>query len=133
MTGKADKAEPSLAPPVQSFNGAALREVALRVVVVDEPANLPEIEIIGSQALQRLFELPHRHLRVAPGVQTGVIRKTEERVRDRAPIPLSFAVVVFPGVVERGHAGVDRLVDDAHRLGVFVFALAWEVAAEAED
>ena len=49
------------------------------------------------------------------------------------PIRSSLSpVVVLPGVVEEVHAGVDRLVDDAHRLGDGR-DLAEVVAAEAED
>ena len=93
-------------------------EVTLRIVVVHALVNLPEVEIIGAQASQRLLELAHRHLRVAP--MRADLRHQEHLV---APVfncaahPLfAVAVVVFPRVVQEIHARVERRVHDAHRL-----------------
>ena len=110
------------------------REVTLGIVVVDALVNLPEVEIIGPQPPQRLLELPHRDFRVA--AVRADLRHQEDRVAaivDRATHPLfALAFVIFPGVVEKVDARVDRGVDDPHRLG-HRLRLSEVISAEADD
>ena len=67
MAGEADVTNLALAlRAIECFDHAAAREVLVGVRVVDALVNLPEIEVIGPQALQRLVQLTHRDGRVAP-------------------------------------------------------------------
>ena len=78
-----------------------LREVQVRVVVVDAFMHLPEVEAVGVQPPQRLFELAHR-LALAASVRAHLGHQ-EDAV---APIAYRLAhhhfrtaVVVLPRVV----------------------------------
>ena len=99
-----------------------------------DAVDLPEIEVIGLQAAQRLFEhLRWRARRSRPWVQTLVIRKTLSR-RPLRPLPIQssrLAAMIFPAVVEECDAAVDGLLHDANR-GLLVLRVAEVMAAEAE-
>jgi hypothetical protein len=54
-------------------------------------------------------------------------------IGDRAPHPpLALALVILPGVVEKVNAGIDRLVNDAHRFGNGA-SLAEVITTESHD
>ena len=66
VAGEADVADLALdARAVQRLDDAAAREVPGRLVVEDHLVNLPEVEVVGAQAPQRVFELPHRNFAIA--------------------------------------------------------------------
>ncbi len=114
---KPDVADLALLPrPIEGFDHATAREVLRRLVVEDDLVDLPEVEIVGLQAPQRVFELPHRDLGVAP--VRADLRHEEDLVAtidDRpAHALLAEPVVVVPGVVEEGDARADGGVHQAH-------------------
>src|SRR4029077_3270818 len=51
---------------IQCFDHATLRKMQVRVILVDDFVNLPEVQMVGSQPLQRFLELLHGDLLVAP-------------------------------------------------------------------
>ena len=119
---------------VQRLDHAALGKVPLGVVVVDALVDLPQVEVVGLQALQRLFELPQAHLLVAAvgadlGHQEDLVAPPLESLAH--PL-LALAVVVLPGVVEEVHAGVDGLVNDGDGF-LEGGSVAQAVAAHADD
>src|SRR5687768_4759772 len=91
--------------------------MALGIVVERQLVHLPEIEVVGLQTTQRVLELAHPDLRVAPmrahlRHQEDPIPTTDERL---AHALLALPVVVFPGVIHEGDPRVDGLMDDAGR------------------
>src|SRR5438552_12811020 len=118
----------------QGLDDTAAGEVQLRVVLVDDLVDLPEVEMIRSQPRQRVVELTHRDLPVAAvrthlGHQEDLVAPALQRV----PQPLlAPAVVVLPGVVEECQARVDRLVDEGDRVRQRGHG-AEVIAAEPED
>ena len=119
---------------VQRLDHPALGEVPLRVVVVDALVDLPQVEVVGLQSLQRLVELPQGDLLVAAvgadlGHQEDLVAPTLEGLAH--PL-LALAVVVLPGVVEEVDAGIDRLVDDGDGF-LEGRGVAQAVAAQPDD
>src|SRR6185503_12108789 len=138
VTGEADEPHLALALGLlERLDDAAAREVPVRIVVVHALVNLPEVEVIGLQPAQRLFELPHRLAPVA-AVRTH-LRHQEDLVpaagERLAHDFLRLAVVVFPRVVHERDAGVDRGPDDADAfaLGCFRDVIAAESERRDED
>ena len=100
----------STAPP--------LREVLRRLVVEDHFVNLPEIQIVGLQAAERVLELPHGGAGIAPvhaglGHQEDLVAASDQRL---AHARLAHALVVVPRVVHEGDAAVDGRMDEPGRL-----------------
>src|SRR5882724_2336701 len=60
VPGESDEADLSfLLRLIQGLDDAALGEVEFRIVLVDDLVDLPEIQVIRPEALQRFLELPH--------------------------------------------------------------------------
>ena len=80
--------------------------------------DLPQVEIVGAQAPQRVFELAHRDSGVA-AVRADLRHQehTVTAVRDRlGPCAVSLeTIVVVPGVVHERDAGIDRSMGEPHR------------------
>jgi hypothetical protein len=118
----------------QRVHDAAFREMPFGIVLVRALMDLPQIEVVGVQPSKRLLELALRHV----GVSTvrADLRHQEHTLpavlNGPAHPAFAFAVVVFPGVVKKVHAGVDRRVDDADRL-LDRFDHAKVIAAETDD
>src|SRR5215831_19915490 len=98
VTGEADEPNLSISlGSVERRDHAALCEVAVRVVFIHALVDLPEIEIVGPEPLQRFVQLPHRH----PGVSSvsadlGHQEHTVATIRNCAPHPdLAFVLVVL--------------------------------------
>ena len=117
VPGEADEADLALALRLlEGLDGAAGREVALGVVLVDHFVDLPEVEAVGAQSSQRLLELSHR--RGAVTAMRADLGHEEDPLspsaRQRAAHDLlTAAVVVFPRVVEEGDALVHGGLHDA--------------------
>jgi hypothetical protein len=109
-----------LARALERFDDAPFREMPLGVVVVRALVDLPEIQIFGLQASQRLLELAHRRLSVPPvRAHLGHQKHAPAPILDRLAHPhFALAVVVFPRIVEEGDAAVDGRV---HEAGGFTF------------
>jgi hypothetical protein len=123
VSGKADKADFALLLGVgESLGDTARGEDEFRVVIVDNLVNLPDIKMIGFQAAQGVFQLTHGDILAATvGADLGhddhLIALAFERLADA---DLAVAVVIFPGVVEKIHAGIDGERNDLiHFLLVF--------------
>src|SRR5438034_9595078 len=108
--------------------------MTLGIVEVDALVNLPQIQVVGPQAPERLVELPHCDNRVAS------VRADLGHQEDRVPAigdgtahsPLALALVILLGVVEKVDSGVERFMNDSYRLDDRL-RLAEVVAAEADD
>src|ERR1700676_611839 len=94
----------------------------VRIVLVDDLVYLPHVEMISLQASQRFFKLAHGDILVAS-------MRTDLRHHDGAVPPalecatqplLAQALMIFPGIVEEVHAGIQRLIYD---LGGFSLAV----------
>ena len=119
---------------IESFNGAAGREDSVRVVIVDDFVDLPDVQMIRAQSYERLFELAHGDFFIAAvgaelGHQDDFVAAAHERF---AHALFAEALMVFPGVVEEVDAAIDGFVDDA-RAGGVVFGGADVIAADADD
>ena len=119
---------------VQRLDHAALGKVALGVVVVDALVDLPQVEMVGLQTLERLVELAHGYRLVAAvrahlGHEEDPVAPAFESLAH--PV-FTLAVVVFPGIIEEIHARVDRLVDDGDGF-LQGRGTAQAVAADADD
>ena len=131
---EADEAHLALALRLlERLDRAAGREVQVGVVVVDDFVNLPEVEVVGLQSPQRLFELAQRRPSVAPvradlRHQENFFAPPTERLAHQL---LAVAFVVLPRVVHEGEARVNRLVRDADGLALRL-RHAEVVAAERE-
>ncbi len=86
---------------------------------------LPEIEVIGLQAVQRLLE--HLHREILAAAVRAYLRHQKYAV---AAAPQAFAhpdfalaAMIFPAVVEESDAAVYRFLDDAYR-GLLVLGIA---------
>ena len=106
----------------QGLRRAIWSEDQVRIVFVDHLVYLPHVEMIGLQAGQRFFKLAHGDILVAP-------MRTDLRHHDSA-VPLALecatqpflaqALMIFPGIVEEVHAGIQGLIDN---LGGFSVAV----------
>ena len=88
----------------------------VRVVFIDDLVNLPEIQVVCPQPLQRFLELLHCDLFASPvSADLGHQEDFVAPALQGAPHPvLAAVVVVLPGVVEESHACVHRLLNYAH-------------------
>ncbi len=119
---------------LQRLRQAALLDHPVGVIVVVDLVELPQVEYVGPQAAQALFEVLPR----ATGVALTVLGHEEDFL---AVSPLSkclahdllaAAVVVVPGVVKEGEAVIDGGVHDLDRL-VLVLDGANVPTAQAND
>ena len=115
MAGEAQVADlPLLERLEPGVDRAFLVEDPVRVVVVAHLVELPEVEVVGPQPPEAVFEAA---LRVLGGSarSTWSSRKTLSRnfpsARGLAHPFLGQAVVIIPGVVEEGDPFVDRPLD----------------------
>jgi hypothetical protein len=102
----------------ERLHGAIRREVALGIVVVRALVDLPQVEDVGLQPLQRLFELAHG-LPLAAAVRAQLRHEEHLVAPSRQRLPHDFlaaAVVIFPRVVHEGDSAVDRGMHDPDRL-----------------
>jgi hypothetical protein len=119
VSGEPDEPDLALLPcAIEGLDRAARREVPRRLVVEDHLVDLPEIQVIGLQAAQRLFQLFHGRARVAP-VHAG-LRHQKDLVaaagEGLAHPCFAHALVVVPGVVHERDAAVDSGMDEPSRL-----------------
>ncbi len=86
----------------------------LGVVVVDDPVDLPEVQVICLEPPERLFEHLQGELPAPPvGADLGHQEDLVAPVPECPPEPvLGLAVVVLPAVVEERDTGVHCLVDE---------------------
>ncbi len=72
--------------------------------------DLPQIQMIGLQTPQRLFQLPHRHIFAAS--MRAYLRHHKRLVpfalQRRAQPFFTYTVVVFPAVIEKIDACIQR-------------------------
>jgi hypothetical protein len=101
-----------------ALDDAAAREVTIGIVVVGAFVHLPQVEMVGLQPPERVFELAHRDLRIpSVGADLGHQEHAIATISDRGAHPdLAFVLVVFPRVVEESHARVNRSVHHANAL-----------------
>ncbi len=117
----------------ERFRGAIRADEQVRVVVPADSVDLPEIEMVGLQAAERLFEHFHGEARFAAvradlGHQENFVAAALQALAH--PV-FGFAAMVFPAVVEEGDAAIDGFLDDSNRSGD-VWRIAEMVAAKAE-
>ena len=103
---------------IERLEHAALGVGQLGIVVVDDAVDLPHVQVIGLQPPQRLLEHrkgepPAPAVRADLGHEDDLVPPTPECPPEQV---FRLAVVIFPGVVEEGDAGIHRLVDEADRL-----------------
>lgn len=135
VSGEADKAYfACLFRFRHGYDYAAFREVSFRVVVVNAFMHLPQVNVIGFKATQRIFKLFHRNLFVA--LVCADLRHQEYFVaspdESLAHVLFALTLVVLPSVVHEVDAGVSRFLNDAKRF-LFVLVLADVRAADADD
>jgi len=110
--GEADEPRlPLLLRLIERLEDATLGVRELRVVVVDDAVDLPQVEVIGPEPSKRLLEHAEGELAAAPvradlRHQENLVAPPLERLAQ--PV-LGLAVVVLPAVVEERDAGIDRL------------------------
>src|SRR5262245_50230888 len=110
VAGESDESNFPLSPGLfERLDHSALCEMQLRIVVVNNFVNLPQVKVIGLQTPQRIFELAHRFMTITPvsanlGHQKDLV----------APVPDSLAhqlfaasVVILPGVVQKSDPSVN--------------------------
>ena len=90
----------------------------LRVVVIDDFMDLPEVQLVPLQPLQRPFQLLYRYFLVTTmGAYLGHEEDFVAPSGERAGQPvLGLAGVILPPGVEEVDSIVDGLVDDVHDL-----------------
>ena len=117
VTSEANVADLPLAlRAIERLDDTAAREVLVRLRGVDALVDLPEIEVVRPQALQRLVQLAHRDRGVAP-VRADLRHEkyTFATIADRATQSfLALPLVVLPRVVHESDAGVDGGMNDLH-------------------
>ena len=134
VSGETD--EPHLTLPFgveQGLSRPARRKVPIGIVEIDHFVNLPEIEIVCLQATERFVELLQRHPLIA-SVRTDLRHEKDLLPPALQGLPhqlFGASAVVLPGIVQKGHACINRFLQDANRLGV-VFDSAPMGAAETE-
>ena len=118
---------------VGRFDAAVGSEDHLRVVVVDDLVELPEIDHVGLESAEAVFEVLHGRLLVAAvvlGHQEGLVAVAI--LEGLAHDLFGSSVVVFPGVVQERDTHVDGLAGQADA-DALVAVTADVVAAQAED
>ena len=119
---------------LQRLRGAVLPDEQGGIVIEAHAVDLPKVQMIGSQAAQRLVEHMQRK-RLVPPMRTHF--RHEENVLPAslqgAPHP-NFALppVILPAVIEKRNAAVDRLMDDALG-GLLVRRVAEVMTTEPES
>src|SRR5687768_6678610 len=92
--------------------------MALGIVVERQLVHRPEIEVVGLQTPQRLLELVHPDLRIAP--MRAHLRHEEDPIPAANEGPahalLALSLVILPGVVHERDAGIDGFMDDPRRV-----------------
>jgi hypothetical protein len=118
----------------QRFPNAVRGEVQFWIVKVDTLVNLPQVQMVRAQALERFFQLLHRYLFVTPvGTHFGHQEDFVAAALQGAAHPV-FApmIVVFPGIVAEVDPGIHGFVDDGD--GFFQRTRRAEIeAAEADN
>ena len=134
VAGKADEAHFALLLRfAQGFGGAIRANEQLGIVVEGDAVDLPQVEMIGLQPAQRLFQHLHGEASVAAvradlGHQEDFVAAALQALAH--PV-FGFAAVVFPAVVEERDAAVDGLLNESNG-GGDVGSVAEVMAAEAE-
>ena len=120
MSCESDEADLALLPgQIGRLDSAVAREDHLRVFLVHDFVELPQIDHIGPQAAQAVLQMFHGGLFVA-----AVVLCHEEDLlsitvcKGLAHELFGPAVVVFPGVVQERNAHIDGLSDQPDRLAV---------------
>ena len=134
VAGEAQEADLPLLLGLEGvFDRTPCGEDPVGVVVVDDLVELPEVEMIGAEPAQAVFQV---RLGVLGG-PAAALGHEEDLVaavplRDRLAHALfGAAVVIVPGVVEEGDSLVDRPLDQADAV-VFVWMDAAVVASQAD-
>ena len=118
VPGEADEAHLSLLLGfAQRLSRAVGADEQVGIVVEGDAVNLPEVEMIGLQPAQRLFQHLHRQSRLAAvGADLGHQEDLVATALQAFAHPdLRLAAVVLPAVVEEGDAAVDGLLHEANR------------------
>jgi hypothetical protein len=119
VSRESDEAHQSLLlRPVERLDHASPREVARRIALVRHLMHLPQVEVVGLESPERLLELPHGDLRIAPvGADLGHQEDLfPPSLRERLPhADFAHAVMVFPRIVHEADPRVDRLVQERDR------------------
>ena len=115
------------------FEDAALAIGQFGVVVEGDAVDLPEVEMVGLQAPQRLLQHLHgQFLAAAVRANLGHQEDFVAPALEAAAHPVfRLAVVVFPAVVEERDARVDGLVDQLDGV-VHGLQIAEMMSADAE-
>ena len=135
MAGKAD--EPNFALLfrfAQGLGRAICPDEQIRIVVERNAVNLPQIQMVGLQSVQRFLQHPHGE-RLIPPVCADLGHQEDFAATglDGGAHPVfGLAAMVFPAVVEE----IDSRINCAIHKGkgrLLVFGVAQMVAAHAED
>ena len=109
----------------QRLGRAAGPNEQFRIVLEHDTVNLPQIQMIRLQPRQRLLEHLHRQAAIAP--MRADLRHQKNLValplQRRAHPSFGFSAVIFPAVIEKGHASIDRPMHNVDR-GFLVRCLA---------
>src|SRR5579863_161594 len=118
---------------LQRFCRATFPDEQVRIVVEADTVDLPEIQMIGSEPMQRFLEHTQRQRLVAPmGTDLGHEEHAIAHARQTVAHPdFGLAAMVFPAIVEECNAAIHGLPDKAYR-GVNVRRIAEMMAAEAQ-
>ena len=134
VSGKTDVADlAGLLRLEERLGVTAFSEMLLRLAVESNAVDLPEVEMIGLEPLQRFVEHLQREFLVAPvrtdlGHQEHFVAASLERASEPVLAP---AFPVLPAVVEEGDAAIDGSMREPVRLGV-ALRVAEMVPAHAE-
>src|SRR6185295_11640820 len=114
VTGKADVAELSrFARLAESGIGAVFVEDAMRILIAEDLVVLDQIDAVGLQATQRLFQLPRSFLfRAAVDFGHQEYFAPVAVAQRFAHADLTRAIVVVPAVVHKVDAAIDRSAND---------------------
>ncbi len=115
----------------QRLGSASLADKKVRIVVERHAVNLPEIQVIGLQAAQRLVEHGERQILVASvraylGHQENAVTHAFESFAH--PV-FTLAAMILPAVVKEGDPGGDRILHQTYGRSL-VFGVAQMMAAE---
>ena len=115
VSGETDVTQLSCLPRRQQGGvGAVIGEDAVRVFEAEHLVMLDQVDAVGFQPAQRLFELPGRFLPGAPVDLRHQKRPVAVPVAQGPPHPpLTLPAVVVPGVVEKVDPPVQRRAHDA--------------------
>ncbi len=113
----------------QRLRRAARSKDQVRIVFVDHLMDLPQVQMVGLQPPQRLFQLPHGNVFAAPmsadlGHHHSVLPLAFERCAHNF---FTVPIVIIPGIVEEVDSRIHRNRDNL--VGVFLIFRRAQVIA----